>query len=159
VKLISNDSGSSAQLLRDLDKAETVLAPELLEGLSVRYVKRTGILEINDRGSTLELFARAAAQPDGKERTARARAVIEAVLPTQRDAGRKAMLEAVLVVLGDRSHLGGASLGLESPVSTSDFPSLDEDVVAWALRRAGCAPEQLEAAAKARKKLTACAAK
>ncbi|MFT3707963.1 MAG: hypothetical protein QM817_09935 [Archangium sp.] len=156
VKLISTDSPSSSDLLRALEKSWPVLDGEMLELLAQRYTRRYGLFEISDRGPTLKLFASAAAEPDGKARTAKARAVVTAAIAQQKDAQRKAMLAAVLVVLGDTSRIAAASAGLRSPVTKDDSPSLDEDVVAWALLRKGCTTEQLEAAAKAKKTISSC---
>lgn len=137
VKIISNDQAGSASFLSTLRQKETVLEPELLEALAKRYVKRTGLLEIGDRHDTLELFALAAKQPDAVMRTKSARAVISTAAASEKDAKHKAMLEAVLVVLGDKSRVRAAVPGVKDPIYTGDYPSLDEDVCAWALQKHG----------------------
>lgn len=137
VKIISEDKAGSALLLSTLRQKETVLEAELLEALARRFLQRTGLMEIGDRHDTLELFALAAKQPDAAARTKNARGAIAAAGASEKDAKRKAMLEAVLVVLGDKTRVRAAVPGVKDPIYTGDYPSLDEDVCAWALQKYG----------------------
>lgn len=139
VKAIAADTDGASTLLGSLQKSQAVLEPALLEALAQRFVRRTGLLQIGDRHSTLELFALAAAQPDGKARTTSARAVVAAAAASEKDAKHKAMLAAVLVTLGDQTRVRAAMAGVGQPIYAGDSPSLDEDVCAWALlKHGGC---------------------
>jgi hypothetical protein len=140
VKIIVDDGDGAARLLVELRNAQTVLEPELVEALARRFVKRNGLLEVGDRHETLSLFAQAAAQEDGVARTKPARAVISAAIASEKDAKHKATLEAVLVVLGDKSRVRAAlPCAKGDPLYAGDYPSLDEDVCVWALlKHGGC---------------------
>ncbi|MFZ5439794.1 MAG: hypothetical protein ACOZQL_07280 [Myxococcota bacterium] len=154
VALIARDV-EAAHLLRALAAWEGPLEAELLPAIATRFVERKGLFQTGERGDSLRIFAAAAKARDPRW-TLGAQAVFEAAAKREKDDERKAMFEAIRVLLGDRARLSEATRGLESPVSASLYPSLDAEVIAWALRASGCTQAELESAAKAKRPLAKC---
>jgi hypothetical protein len=147
VKLVI--AGNSTEIvLSRLVTDRVVLEPELLESLARYYLDPRGLFTTGPRANLLELFAFAAAAPDGAARTKAARLVLS-------KAKSEPMFEVARVVLGDRERLVEAAKGLKAPLSFGD-PLTEMDLVPFGLTLAGCSQEELTAVVKGRKRMPGC---
>lgn len=155
VRLIELDEHGTSLMLLKLEEWGGPLEPTLLASLAKRFVEKKGFFEGGERPTLLKIFAasRKATEPTWARG---ARSWFETAASSEKDAERRAMYEALRVLLGDRARLSEATRGLKSPVPASERPSLDAEVTAWALRASGCTQAELEGAATQQKGLTKC---